>query len=462
MGFFYSFTETILHSLWQGLLLALFYIIVNLIFKKNHPLQKRNFLYFLLVFQFCISLFTFLCYFNDYNAVTAFAFTNSFNFQYFSFLGLYNNYIFSIYIGIVIVKLAALWLQWFYFKRNFKNELFRPTASLKIFTETKAYQLGIKRKVEIWYSNNIKTPITFGHLKPIILLPLALVNNISIKQTETIIIHELVHIKSKDYLFNWLLLVIEIVYFFNPFIRLLIQKLKQEREKNCDTQVINFNYETLQYAQTLLGIAKNNAQVKDFQLGFIKKGSQLLHRIRFFSNEKNLVFRNTNPLSFLLFFLPLMFFICFVIIGTLPKKINSNYTADFVTANDFIQNKMMFTANVAAISPIIKNMKAPYSTYRVKASSKKVYEKILNIDIDEIINTNKIYTPVALNETADSSKEIIYNLETQNGKITQSYKLIQKNGKWIFEPLWMIVETKPKTYPILDSLTFFNAPDSIQ
>ena len=48
-------------------------------------------------------------------------------------------------------------------------------------------------------------------------------------------------------------------------------------------------------------------------------------------------------------------------------------------------------------------------------------------------------------EFIDSAKEVIYNIETQSGTVTQSYKLIQKNGTWIFIPQWMIVETKDST-----------------
>ncbi len=462
MEFFYSFTQTIFHSLWQGLVIALFYNFSNFIFKRNHPLQKRNFLYLLLISQLSISIFTFLIYFNGYSLATALTFVYALKPKDFSYLYQYNIYVFSVYITVVFIKLAFRLFQWVYFKKRFKKGLVRPAATLKVFTQMKACQLGIKRKVEVWYSQNIQTPITFGFLKPIILLPLALVNKISIEQTETIILHELVHIKSKDYLFNWLLLGTEIIYFFNPFTKFIIRQLKQEREKNCDTQIINFEYDALQYAQTLLGIAKTNVQVKKFQIGFITKGSDLLNRIRFFSNEKNLAFTNKNTFSYLLLLLPLVCIICFSLIGKRIERSNPIAVVAPMHGNDFSNNNLILPEGIKAKTLVSKNLKSVYKTGLYKERIKNILGKIKPTDKNVPTAANDLYMPVSLIETADSTKEIVYKLETQNGKITQSYKLVQRKGRWIFEPQWMIVETRPTVKPVFDSIKVFNLPDSIQ
>jgi beta-lactamase regulating signal transducer with metallopeptidase domain len=38
--------------------------------------------------------------------------------------------------------------------------------------------------VNFWYSDVVTTPLTFGYFKPVILLPVALVNQISTKEAE--------------------------------------------------------------------------------------------------------------------------------------------------------------------------------------------------------------------------------------------------------------------------------------
>lgn len=462
MNFFYSFTHTILHSLWQAMLLVLLYGIVSVISKKNHPLQKRNFLYFLLFAQLSVSLFTFLVCFNGYQIKTAFSFTNFGNLKPLSFINNFDTYIFLIYLAVVLAKTITLFVQWFYFKKSYKSELQRPSAELKVFTELTTYQLGIRRKVEIWYSKNIETPITFGFLKPVIILPIALVNNISVQQTESIILHELAHIKSKDYLLNWLLLGIEIIYFFNPFVKLLTQKLKHEREKNCDVQVINFQYEPMQYAQTLLGVAIHNGQVKSFQLGFLKRRPQLLHRIRFFSNEKNLAFAGPNAFTYLLFLMPLVCIICFSVIGKSKERSYQIAASATIQNNDFLKNRPTLTVGISYEPSVFKSAKSSYKMERYKEPIKNEVMKIIKDQVNETAAADDLYIPASLNETPDITKEIIYKLETQNGKITQSYKLIQIKGKWVFQPQWMIVETRATTLPVLDSTSLFNLSDSIQ
>ena len=61
-----------------------------------------------------------------------------------------------------------------------------------------AEQLEIKRKVQVWVSRYIDTPMIIGFLKPTILIPLASINQLSVKQLEAILLHELAHIKRND------------------------------------------------------------------------------------------------------------------------------------------------------------------------------------------------------------------------------------------------------------------------
>jgi beta-lactamase regulating signal transducer with metallopeptidase domain len=458
MSFFYSFIGMLLHSIWQAGLLALVYICVHALATNMHPLQRRNLLYSLLSAQVIVSIFTFLIYFveKDFRVVTTTSIVSL------SWLSNYANIIFGFYSIIVLYKLLSVIFQWKLFIKNYRKSLLKASAELKIFTELKAYQLGIKRKVTVWYCNYIESPITFGFLKPMILLPISLVNTISMQEVETIILHELAHIKSKDYLLNWLLLSMEIVYFFNPFVKLLSNKIKLEREKNCDIQVLNFNYNEILYAQTLLKIAHNTVAVKSFQLGAVKQTSQLLRRIQFFSTEENRAFKHyrLNTLAWL--FIPIL-----LVTTTL-----------FLPKNEIVNNDTMPYSKIL-FAPIYQPEKLDtyFELARVinLAPTKKTEKKQNDLAklVERKIKTNDItfnesaiimedILPVTYNETVDSVKEFLYNLETQNGKMTQSYKLIQRNGRWILEPQWMIVERNNDTAYKSNTDSIFNRIDSIQ
>ena len=79
------------------------------------------------------------------------------------------------------------------------------------------YTLG--RKVKLGISSTIETPISLGWIEPIILLPIALVNQLSIKEIESIILHEWAHILRNDYLINLMTSFVQVILFFNPFTR---------------------------------------------------------------------------------------------------------------------------------------------------------------------------------------------------------------------------------------------------
>ncbi len=444
MTFFYSFTETLLHSIWQAALLLSVYLFINSIERNYHPLQKRDFLYLLLLSQFCVSIVTFFSFFNGHIFISAITFTNSFQNTHLLFLNNYYGLICTLYLSIVVIKILQIMIQWLVFKKNYPKQISRPTAALKIFTDLHAHHLCINKKVTLWFSHTIKTPITFGFFKPVILLPIALINNITTQQAELIVLHELSHIKSKDYLLNWFLIIMETIYFFNPFIKIAAEKLKLEREKNCDIQVLNYQNNSIKYAETLYEIAQNNIFLKRFQLGVFKNNSQLFKRISFFSDDKNLSCKKLNyfPLLPVLFLLTVLISFLMVAKSSLPANTSSQIS--FLPLKEsFLKNKI-FTPSIKEIKTTISRENNYTGLIETKPTAVKILYKTTPV-FPKIKNPENIFIPVSLNEITDSIKEVIYNLETKNATITQSYKLIKKNGIWIFEPQWMVKVTNDST-----------------
>lgn len=457
MNFFYSFIETLLHSIWQAGLLLCVYLFVNLIGRNYHPLQKRNFLYLLLFTQFCISIITFFCFFYSYTFEATSGLYEYLQISQFPFLKNYYGIIFSIYIVIVAVKIVMLTFQWASFKNNYTSKLIRSTAELKIFTSYHANLLCIKKSVKLWFSSSIKTPVTFGFFKPVILLPISLINNISTQQAELIILHELIHIKSKDYLLNWFLLAMETIYFFNPFIKITAEKLKLEREKNCDIQVLNYQYGSVEYAETLFQIAQNNTALKSFQLGVFKNNAQLYKRISFFSVEKNLLFKKLNYYFLYLLFVLLTASMFFVMVAKKPSTTKNLATVSIKSVQESFQRKRIFTAPTIEQDVVISTEYIHEPDIISPEKEDEIVFENVNADDADVFQEN-IYTPVSFNENIDSTKEVIYNVETKNKTITQSYKLVKMNGIWVFEPQWMIVETRPDSLQLQMKDSIFPSP----
>lgn len=116
--------------------------------------------------------------------------------------------------------------------------------------------LGIGRNIRFALSQFVPTPMLMGYFKPVILFPFASVNQLDLEQVEAILIHELSHILRQDYVWNWVIAMIQAVLFFNPFVWILVQLLEEERECACDDQVVRIQDRPLNYAQTLLQLYK--------------------------------------------------------------------------------------------------------------------------------------------------------------------------------------------------------------
>ncbi len=150
----------------------------------------------------------------------------------------------------------------------------------RLFLRKACSTLSIKKQVKICISDLVSSPLTVGFLKPLILIPAACINQLSIQQMEAIILHEAAHIKRFDYLVNMMQRVVDLMLFFNPFNRMLSQMVSLEREHSCDDLVLQFKYNAIEYADALFKIARTAYNPK-LIIGFAGNDEgQLLKRVR--------------------------------------------------------------------------------------------------------------------------------------------------------------------------------------
>lgn len=171
---------------------------------------------------------------------------------------------------------------------------------LKIFLLDTSQYLNIKRKVRIFTSTIISSPLTVGFLRPVILLPVAMVNQLSIEQAQAVILHELAHIRRNDYLQNLITQIILTILYFNPFVRLLAKMQNLEREKSADNWVMQFEYDSCMYAKTLLLLARQNTgAASKLAVPISGKRSPLLERVEFLLGSGKRRYPSVKSLSFL-------------------------------------------------------------------------------------------------------------------------------------------------------------------
>lgn len=250
------------HSLWQMGVCWLAYVVITQNGQRLNARQRYNIGFSLTAIGTLAFFLTFLYFtWNGSNSGFLSAWQNSsllknYFQRSFSLADTTLPFLSFIYIVMVFIMMVRLFRMYHYTNKLFTSGIRKIDPSIRLYLEETKLVLGVKKKVGIGVSAIINTPLTIGFWKPIILLPLAAVNNLSLQQTEAIILHELNHIKQNDYLLNILIATLDILLFFNPFSRWMTKTLMKERENNCDDVVLQFKYSPRDYAEALLVLEK--------------------------------------------------------------------------------------------------------------------------------------------------------------------------------------------------------------
>ncbi|MNV13696.1 Regulatory protein BlaR1 [compost metagenome] len=159
--------------------------------------------------------------------------------------------------------------------------------------------LRIKRRVQLLESRLVTIPSVTGFFKPVILVPVGLLNNIPQDQVEAILLHELAHIRRSDYAVNLMQTFIEILFFFNPGILWISSLLKDERENCCDDLAISVTNNKKEFVNALISFQEYNLNTQQFALQFGDQKMKLADRAKriLFNSNKMLSIREKYFLS---------------------------------------------------------------------------------------------------------------------------------------------------------------------
>lgn len=279
-NFLQSLGWAVINSLWQLALLWVVYQVFTHVFRSVKASAKSTLASSLLIAGFAWFLFTFFAALSSGATSTISVFTGDPD---------------SLITGTWLEQtlpvastfyLILLTIPLFRFVKNYRYVhvirhygLTKPNPEWKIFVSNIAARMGIRRPVQIWISEWVSSPVTIGYLKPIILIPLAAINNLGTAQMEAVLLHELSHIRRYDYLLNLVLNFIRTILYFNPFARAFVKIVETEREKSCDEMVLQFQYDSHQYASALLSLEKLSRQHQLLILA-ASGNRDLMHRVQ--------------------------------------------------------------------------------------------------------------------------------------------------------------------------------------
>ncbi|EPY6470559.1 M56 family metallopeptidase [Clostridium sporogenes] len=189
-------------------------------------------------------------------------------------------------VGIALFFLIILWK----FKVEISNSGEISNFKIVSLLEECKNKLSINRSIPIYACDNFKTPCIFGILKPKIYIPKYKYSTNDYKYLSHIFLHELIHYKRKDLIYNFLGTIAILIHWFNPIIWFVVKRMKLQREYACDTYVLEIldKEESIEYAMTLINFSKfisSNRQVPQLAIFFETK-NQIKRRIKMIKNFK--------------------------------------------------------------------------------------------------------------------------------------------------------------------------------
>lgn len=143
-----------------------------------------------------------------------------------------------------------------------------------------ARKLKIDRKVEAFFSPLANVPITLGTIKPMLLFPVSAFTGLSTKDIEAILAHELAHVLRHDYFFNIIQSMVEILFFYHPAIWIISAQIRNERENSCDNIAIELTGDKVAYVKALAQVQINQMEQGQLAMAFALKRGSVLQRIK--------------------------------------------------------------------------------------------------------------------------------------------------------------------------------------
>ncbi len=295
--FINSLCWTFLHSLWLALLCVPLAAFVIYFTKNSNPNLRYNLLLSIFGIFMIAVVITFYSSFtseaisaynissniipNIYSSNTDLSLVDHENsFQLMQLLIQNIHYVFPIYLLFFLIKVIAFSKE---YKKisDLRNKGLSPIENdllLKfIFLKN---QLNITKDVNIFHSIRIDLPIMLGSLKPIILLPLGLVNQLSPEQMEAVILHELAHVKRNDFIVNFIQKIIETIFFFNPALLWLSALIDTEREHCCDEMAMSIHKDKTSFVNAICAINEILFNKPSLVLGFGGQRMPTLQRVK--------------------------------------------------------------------------------------------------------------------------------------------------------------------------------------
>ena len=145
----------------------------------------------------------------------------------------FTDWLFMIYAAGVILLTLYYTVIYFGLRRRIGRGLPADDA-LSLMVHDTALRYNVKPGRNIRICAGFDTPFVCGIIKPVLVIPAHLKDNV----TDTMILHELLHLQYKDIWMNFVIHAVRIVNWCNPVMWFVLNRIQNDSEAFCDQRVL--------------------------------------------------------------------------------------------------------------------------------------------------------------------------------------------------------------------------------
>ena len=300
----YALGWTVVHSIWQGFLVALLMMVVMMNIKERSARIRYEVagisLFLVLVLSICTFLIMYgasgrhtleVLTFSSLGIIPSISTGSFFQETVQTGIDYFNQYIPLIvtiwFAGAVFFSIRLLgglaYVQHIKYNHNTPLSDYWQMNLRRI-----AQQLHFNRPMALLESSLIHVPMVIGFFKPVILMPLGAVNALTEKEVEAILSHELAHIVRNDFVLNIFLSFIEVLFYYHPAVWWIAANVRTERENCCDDLAIQLCGNSLTYAKALVSLQEINqsqGSIPAFAMSLSGRKNQMINRVKRILNQ---------------------------------------------------------------------------------------------------------------------------------------------------------------------------------
>jgi beta-lactamase regulating signal transducer with metallopeptidase domain len=167
-------------------------------------------------------------------------------------------YIFAAWLLVAAAGLLRVGLGFWHLHRLRKSCVPVDIATLDPVLGKTLKEFDSPRPARLCVSDRLRVPTAIGFTKPLVVIPSWTMEELSAAELNTILLHELAHLRRRDDWTNLVQKILGALLFFHPAVWWIEKKLALEREMACDDMVLSSTTTPQAYAECLVSLAEKS------------------------------------------------------------------------------------------------------------------------------------------------------------------------------------------------------------